>query len=51
MNWPRIAESCGMFVAAGEFVTALAHAFDGNWRAAGVWFFYAIAAGLLAFMR
>jgi hypothetical protein len=51
MTWARLAEACGVGVAVGELLTALAHAADGNWRTAGVWFFYALAAGLLAFLK
>lgn len=51
MTWLRVAEVCGVLVAIGELVTGIAHGFAGNWKAAGVWFFYAVAAGLLAFMR
>lgn len=47
----RIAELCGVLVAVGELLTALAHAWARNWTAAGVWFFYALAAGLLAFLK
>lgn len=51
MNWLRVAYVCGVGVAVGELATACAHVMAGEWKAAGVWFFYSLAAGLLAFMR
>lgn len=40
-----------ILVAVGEFLASLVFALAGEWKAAGVWFFYSLAAGLLAFMR
>lgn len=46
-----MANLCGCGVAVGEFATGCCHAYAHNWKAAGMWLFYSLAAGLLAFMR
>jgi len=33
-----------------EFGAAIVYALDGRWAAAGVWFFYSLAAGFLTFL-